>query len=912
MGCPLNDHEAVTAIDGVGAKLRDAWAKHGVVNVKQLRRAIEEGRELPRLTKNLREKIEARFRQSDADTETTGFVQPAEPPIVPPRNGGGPPNVDGPEPEGVFEAMVAQYYGKGALEKLRHNPEIRLLSSKSRAVRETFLRLYTSNFKFDENYLGRATPTSVEAQVKGWEAQGEAAMAKVENHYIEYVLGLESGSNITMRERLRASAANVSAEVGGPRMSRIDFFGHVTNTMESKGRAPDSVPKPARRAVEQSAKVMRQEFYLPILERRKELGFEQDTDAEAFVPRDWDAQKIADDPDGFEKVIREAMQDQVRRSDLPDDVKARVFDEIDQAVPKWREVVERTPYTRMPEDFPEFMRDANRASRQRKLGEIEFEGVSFKMPDHIGAEYRNRNIADITHRYLRTQVVDMELKAEFGSIDLMGVVKRNPVPEGKEPTPTQIELDYQPLIDAAPDTKTRQALVARMNEDIEDLENLVAVMRGTYAVPANPHSMQGRLQRGAKQMRNWTFMRVGGGFGITSISDASAIAMEEGVTRTMGAYVRELRDGLDVIARQHSDKDFSELHIAFTDLLHRRSMNMADIDGLGQSITRAERIGDVAASRMATISGLRPWTNFSKYVGARLVTDRIAKFSTKIANGTATPEEIARLGAAFISSDEAAQIAALFKRHGGSEDGYTWLGVEEWGLEDQALAKKVRNAILRDVDRVVVTPGAADVPTLMHSWEGQTILQFRRFGVAHTNRMGVPALQGLKAGDQSMLGGAAMSVALGSTVYMLKEITNKREVPTDISRIIQEGLVRSDLWGVLGEVDGLTSATTGGLVSARGFIGPDTYYGGRFGNDLAGTLLGPNLDTGEEGGRAVRALFPFSDSSARDIRALRKALPLQNLFYFDWLLDAYENGLVESHTAAREARRIARQRELIE
>jgi hypothetical protein len=111
-------------------------------------------------------------------------------------------------------------------------------------------------------------------------------------------------------------------------------------------------------------------------------------------------------------------------------------------------------------------------------------------------------------------------------------------------------------------------------------------------------------------------------------------------------------------------------------------------------------------------------------------------------------------------------------------------------------------------------------------------------------------------------------------------------------------------------MDGFVSATTGGQIGFREFLGPDTHYayhgqGGYF-DGVAQALLGPTYGSTVEGARALGGLkhMIFGDgigsATAAQIRAWRRLAPYQNLFYIDFLFDAMENGLQSA--GKREAR----------
>ena len=119
----------------------------------------------------------------------------------------------------------------------------------------------------------------------------------------------------------------------------------------------------------------------------------------------------------------------------------------------------------------------------------------------------------------------------------------------------------------------------------------------------------------------------------------------------------------------------------------------------------------------------------------------------------------------------------------------------------------------------------------------------------------------------SILNAMAVGVAMGGVVYMLKEMTGKREIPTDIGRIIQEGVVRSDIWGSIGEMDGFSSAITMGQLGMRDLLGPDTHhaYHGSSGYmaNLAAQLLGPSFSSSRNPSASRQTSSPRLDTNHR-------------------------------------------------
>ena len=101
---------------------------------------------------------------------------------------------------------------------------------------------------------------------------------------------------------------------------------------------------------------------------------------------------------------------------------------------------------------------------------------------------------------------------------------------------------------------------------------------------------------------------------------------------------------------------------------------------------------------------------------------------------------------------------------------------EAWDAP-RSVVDAFRSAIIRDVDRIIVTPGIGDRPLWMSSETGKLIGQFKSFGFASVQRTLIPALQDR---DMGVVNGLALSGAMG----MLR-ITSYNVCYTKLLRMIR-------------------------------------------------------------------------------------------------------------------------------
>lgn len=214
-----------------------------------------------------------------------------------------------------------------------------------------------------------------------------------------------------------------------------------------------------------------------------------------------------------------------------------------------------------------------------------------------------------------------------------------------------------------------------------------------------------------------------------------------------------------------------------------------------------------------------------------------------------------------------------------------WLAQTGAWTDRQAI-EAVRAAVVRDVDRIIVTPGQ-DKPLWMSTELGKTVAQFKTFSVSSMQRT---MLAGIQQRDAATLNGTLLMLALGAATYAIKEKIAGRELSDKPSVWAVNAFDRSGLTGWLMEANGISEKLTRGRVGASFFTGEQiTRYASR---NVTGAFLGPSAD-------AVADIFQISgsifagDTTKSDLRRARMLLPMQNLFYARWLFNQVEEAAGE-------------------
>lgn len=520
--------------------------------------------------------------------------------------------------------------------------------------------------------------------------------------------------------------------------------------------------------------------------------------------------------------------------------------------------------------------DAHKASAQSFGANVDARGPlaarQFMIPDVAIERWLEGDVEQLLRAYTRTMAADVEIHKRFGSVDLVDQIK-------------EIAEDYARRAEAAATPEERKKLHKQRDADIRDLAAIRDRLRAQYALPSNP---DGLLVRAGRVVSSLNYMRMLGGMTLSAIPDLGGIVFSHGISRVFG-------DGLFPLLRNWSGARIAmqEIKTAGTALdmvLDSRAMNIADVmDNYGRH-SKFERSVQSMASNFGVVSLQAPWNAAMKQFTGLISMTRMLRAADRWAGGKATKPEIERLAASGISQRHARQIAEQFAKHGRKEGGVWFPNTGQWDDGARPAIEAFRNALVREVDRIIITPGQ-DKPLWMSTEIGRLVGQFKSFAISAMQRV---AIAGLQQRDAATLNGAALMVALGGLVGIMKgKIAGQPthsdwDDPRKNAAFLVDAIDRSGLTGWLMDANSMTEKLTRGAVGLSAITGkPVSRYASR---NLTGSLLGPSVGTVEDALRTVGAAAS-GEWNQSNSRTLRRLIPYNNLFYARKLFDEAEAGI---------------------
>ena len=155
-------------------------------------------------------------------------------------------------------------------------------------------------------------------------------------------------------------------------------------------------------------------------------------------------------------------------------------------------------------------------------------------------------------------------------------------------------------------------------------------------------------------------------------------------------------------------------------------------------------------------------------------------------------------------------------------------------------------------------------------------------------------IAGLQNQDHNAVGGFAALTSMGMFSYYLKQKIAGREISDDPAVWAMEGIDRSGVAGIIGEINNTIEKISGNNAGARALLGIDAPASRFVSRSVAESMLGPTfgslLSTTVAASNAITSEGPMTES---DVRTLRRLVPLQNLFYLRRGFDAIQNSAAD-------------------
>jgi hypothetical protein len=485
---------------------------------------------------------------------------------------------------------------------------------------------------------------------------------------------------------------------------------------------------------------------------------------------------------------------------------------------------------------------------------------TLKLPDNVLEPYLVNDIDHLSHSYLKSLAPEVEMTERFGSRDLT-------------PQLDNIRDEYSRLMEKAKgDDSALTALDKRRDSDISDIQGIRDRLYGTMGQPKDPGSF---FVRAGRMLRADNALRLLGVATVSHFPDIANVIMKYGLPNTITALGKL---GTSLKAIQVTRAEARRMGVGLDMVMNMTAALLGDYGSHSRFLE--QRIMAKVTRGFTIATGETPLITMIQSLSSVLGSDGMLRSAADAAAGKLSNRVATRLAASGIDKDMLQRIGAQAAEHGEEVNGLKFGHSDKW--TDQAAAQAFESAILKDAHAMTLSPGAGDIPFMMSSELGKTLLQFKSFAFAASRHVLMPLAQGVPAGDTRAMSGLLSLVTAGYMSYVTKQWLAGQPIETDNpKRLAMEVLDKSNLLGWTGEV-----------------IYPALWYAGfkdfsRWSDrDPVETLGGPSAGTVAsvyERRFASKALAPVRNAteddanekgfSRSDLHFVRRLMPAQNLWY---------------------------------
>ena len=582
-------------------------------------------------------------------------------------------------------------------------------------------------------------------------------------------------------------------------------------------------------------------------------------------------------------------------------------DEIDDIVESFKQYQPFIEFENISKKLQLLSKHSNMKAADREILELQL----MNKVDRVSSRFKSRNLnvdyrilADagfiekdiniLQRLYYNQTIPDIEITKVFG--DPMGFGSN--YQKGNIVGMKQIADEYDEAIEAATSASQRKKLIKERDEILDDLDASIALVRGTYGLPQDPNRTLSRGIRIGKLYNSMTMLT-----GIAQTVDTARLVMINGVTKTFKMSLEVMTNGYAKETIRMS-KNTTQLGGEALDMAtSQRAMSMYGIDDAFGVFNKFEQGMSTVGNLYFTFLNLsNPWNTAVKtmagmFNGART----LESIEALVTGGKITKVNLARLRKLGIDDDVAKEIYKQYQKHGYGKNANSWKSIgdqyklmrvansESWDQTPEAIkaAEVYHSAIGKQARIDIVTPSKGDVPLWANTELGGVLLQFKKFGLAATQRM---LMVGLQERDINFLNGALLLLASGAAVDAFRQRAfNRSYAKKPFGQKLVDAFDRSGLGGIFSDVNNALERLTNNEIGLRPLLGAKKPYGtyrDLFNNPVP-DVLGPSASQLANIGDIAWTwgTGKYNHHTARNVRRL---LPFQNVWFLDSLFDEIE------------------------
>jgi hypothetical protein len=419
--------------------------------------------------------------------------------------------------------------------------------------------------------------------------------------------------------------------------------------------------------------------------------------------------------------------------------------------------------------------------------------------------------------------------------------------------------------------KQKKKLIAQKKQAIEDATVAAQVFLGRFG-------KHGKGEQGWEALRLFQTTRLLGKVLLSSMADPATQVREFGPLKTLyDGYLPLFRS---IKESRLSKQEALDWEIANEVAMAEQFQSVVNPGhAFGRQKTKMEGILEETSHIFNRATGLADWNGGLKSRTAHMGRARLVRVFDKLnKKGTLTKKDKKKLAQAGIPESMYDRIKReMFVNENATEyKGSFLLHYERW--DDIEARDLVRGAVRHYTNAGPITPGPADIPTkFVGSGFAKSVTQFKSFTSGMANLFIIPAIN---ARDAATAMSIVTMIGLATESYIIKSYLAGREPNMDPLNLVLEGISRSAVLGLMGDA----------IFTGAGKFGFMRQRKGRFGDRSASQFFGGPSAFLIEDALDLSADITTQGMTDRNLRKMTRFLPLQNLFYLEYLIRKASEG----------------------
>lgn len=752
-------------------------------------------------------------------------------------------------------------------------PNISLLKSPSKAAREASQQLMENPLYMNKNAEGIASAVAAESNINLWQGEWGEILTQAHKNYVNFRKTPNSkgisrtGFNELVGEAMRRGDVSNIPEVASTAKSTRKLLDKLKNDAIANKLLPEDVD------VDTALSYFTRQYKRDKILANRNIAPEAGGKSWDDSLRNWAETAIQKEKLRF----LEGNPEKLDPTTLANEARIRFDDVSDQYI---QDVIDNITdrITGTPSDKLPFRIVASERGPLKAR--------TFNISDYAIEPFLESDFEEVLNRTVRMMSSDIEITKAFGDPTMENVLGSKT--KGIKGT---LADDYQRLKDEAGKitnekdrVKKIKKLAKQEREDRKNLEGVRDILRGDFGtLGTDPDNV---WRKAAFVSRSLQYMSKLGGVALSSSADVARPAVAHGFVRAYGDILPSLITNLKKV--KLAAKDAEAAGIGSEAALNTRTAAISDVLDPYSSKTAFASFVNNTTKYFNKATGINFWNDTMKTWTGIVSQNRIIDVVNKKAAGKSVSKSDNQL-IRFLGFDDQAinDVAGQVRKHGGKEGKIWTSNVRNW--ENENAARIYKAALNKDVNRIIVTPAAGDIPLNLRTELGKTIGQFQSFNIAATQRV---LLNSLQQRDAAALNGITFMVSGGMMAYYLKTVSRGGKLSDDPRVWAFEGIDRSGLLAVIMEANNRFEKLGGyGMSQALGAERASRFQS----RNAVGAWLGPSFGTLSDT-LSVASGLARGDADKSTVRAVRRMLPFQNLFYTRRLFDKIEQNIVSEVT----------------